>query len=372
MICQTFTQIILLISIASLRPIASNKPTMSDQTIHQDSNIISNNKNKKVNNEHRSYNPIGQVSPIIPLIELPKSIEELSFVEKQDLSKMLVEAMKTSGFLLVNTPEVPTSLQVKALAAAESFLSENCNKGDNDVVTRHPVDPKIYSMLNMRAQDIPSPKPPPILYGYDKSMENVKDLILSLLDICLDNISSKPSIAPLHSKNNNTLRLLLYPPVAKETGNRCKEHSDYGTLTLLLTDGISGLEIWHENKWQPVPYVPGTLVVNIGTWLSRYTDGKLKATLHRVAGPASSNSGTDAKILHEAMKKPRSSIAFFADPNIDAKMPNMQAEKIMNKITESNKKELNVGEYIEWRSGGSGSNRVGIAYTVEEERRALE
>lgn len=47
-------------------------------------------------------------------------------------------------------------------------------------------------------------------------------------------------------------------------------HSDYGMLTLLLTDGTPGLQIQQGGAWIDVENVPGGLVVNLGDMLQRY------------------------------------------------------------------------------------------------------
>ena len=57
----------------------------------------------------------------------------------------------------------------------------------------------------------------------------------------------------LHDEDNDALRLIKYQPGDATTGNRCKEHSDYGTLTLLLNDGIGGLEAYVDKQWKAVP-----------------------------------------------------------------------------------------------------------------------
>jgi hypothetical protein len=56
------------------------------------------------------------------------------------------------------------------------------------------------------------------------------------------------SLVGLNDGDNNLLHLLKYFPGDASTGNRCREHSNYGTLTLLLTDGMGGLEAYVDNK----------------------------------------------------------------------------------------------------------------------------
>lgn len=101
-----------------------------------------------------------------------------------------------------------------------------------------------------------------------------------------------------------TLRLLRYPGGGGGLG--AGEHTDYGALTLLATDGEPGLEVRARGAegWIPVPRVPGALVVNIGDCLERWTNGLYASTPHRVRAPA----------------RERLSIAFFLDPDPQAEV----------------------------------------------------
>ena len=60
-------------------------------------------------------------------------------------------------------------------------------------------------------------------------------------------------------------------------------HTDYGTTTLLFSVPVTALHIWsRNNKWQPVKYNPGALVINMGEALEIVSGGHFKATRHKV------------------------------------------------------------------------------------------
>lgn len=100
-----------------------------------------------------------------------------------------------------------------------------------------------------------------------------------------------------------TLRLLRYPPSDPANGLGAGAHTDYGSITLLMTDGEPGLQIRPRGgDWIDAPHIPGAFVVNIGDCLMRWTNDVYVSTPHRVAAP----------------KRKRRSIAFFLDPNPDA------------------------------------------------------
>ena len=125
------------------------------------------------------------------------------------------------------------------------------------------------------------------------------------------------------------VRLLLY------TWNRnsCQLKIDYGTLTLLFQDSVGGLEVKNPHTGEFVPATPivsncdyfidvywsisrqpGTIVVNVGDLLARWSNDVLRSTLHRVVAPAEKISET------ESLTPARQSIAFFCNPNFSAEV----------------------------------------------------
>jgi len=80
-------------------------------------------------------------------------------------------------------------------------------------------------------------------------------------------------------------------------------HADSGFVTLLAQDGVEGLQAQApDGAWLTVPPTEGTLAVNFGKLLERWTGGRIRATIHRVIG-----SGAE-----------RFSIPFFYEPAADA------------------------------------------------------
>ena len=62
-------------------------------------------------------------------------------------------------------------------------------------------------------------------------------------------------------------------------------HVDSGFLTLLAQDGVDGLQARHRNgQWTRCAPAEGTLAVNFGKVLERWSAGRIKATEHRVIG----------------------------------------------------------------------------------------
>ena len=312
-----------------------------------------------------------EVSPaeVAPLISLDSnlwntSLDETnaSLAEVQLVGQKVVTALQTSGFLRIQSDLIPCELQQAALQDATNWLTSESALGEDSMVIRHPTDPKTYVMLDVsRIEEEKANKSGPAqftpkLLQYWNACEDVKKCVLRAIGVGLK-LHHPEDLASWHAKGSHSaMRLLHYPPATPTTGNRCKAHSDYGTVTLLSNDGVSGLEIFLRGRWWPVPHVPGTMVVNIGSLLSNWTkrgegegEHPLLATVHRVAGPASENSACDPVVLQEAMLQGRTSIAFFADPDDGSPL------SLENGMT--------IEEYINWRSGGNCADRSGVAFT---------
>lgn len=89
------------------------------------------------------------------------------------------------------------------------------------------------------------------------------------------------------------------------------EHTDYGCVTLLATDGVAGLEAkTRADTWVPVTAKPGSFIINFGEMLQMWTDGQVRATPHRVRGTA------DERI----------SVPLFFNPNYDTNVAPMSSQ----------------------------------------------
>ena len=103
--------------------------------------------------------------------------------------------------------------------------------------------------------------------------------------------------------------LIFYPPQQPDLGDDqfgVAPHTDYGCLTLLYQDPIGGLQVQGRNgEWVIAHPIEGTLVVNIGDLMARWTNNQFKSTPHRVIN----RSG-----------RQRLSIGIFVDPNYETEV----------------------------------------------------
>jgi len=78
-------------------------------------------------------------------------------------------------------------------------------------------------------------------------------------------------------------------------------HTDHGIVTILWQDSLGGLEVMgRDGEYMPVPPIRGSYVINIGELMKRWTNGRFKATIHRVV---------------HLQDKSRYSMPLFCNPN---------------------------------------------------------
>ena len=147
-------------------------------------------------------------------------------------------------------------------------------------------------------------------------------------------------------QGDNTTRLLHYPPVNRDVflqnkGQvRAGAHSDYGSITLLFQDSRGGLQVQADDgTWKDVTPIEGTVVVNAGDLLARWTNDKIKSTRHRVVEPPLRAEGDEYPA--------RYSIAYFCNPDFDKEIdaiPRTFAAPEDRKYPS-----VNAGDYLERR-----------------------
>ncbi|CAI9100434.1 OLC1v1037543C1 [Oldenlandia corymbosa var. corymbosa] len=106
-----------------------------------------------------------------------------------------------------------------------------------------------------------------------------------------------------------TLRLLHYEGRISDPAKGiygAGAHTDFGLLTLLATDDVTGLQICKDKHaepqiWEYVSPLKGAFIVNLGDMLERWSNCAFRSTLHRVLGNG----------------QERYSIAYFLEPNHD-------------------------------------------------------
>ena len=229
-------------------------------------------------------------------------IEQLFQVSKQFHSQPLSEKMRVAldhnhrGYIAINTStDVNSKLaDVKKPNQSESFMMMREDKSEL---------PDVY---------LSGPNQWPKLENFKEVLEkytcNMTKLGRNLMRLALLSSGVK-DLSLMQTLDTPTiwLRLLHYPPISKNSPSDLygsAPHTDFGCLTILAQDEIGGLQVQTlEGEWIDVPKIEGSFVVNVGDMLSRYTNGLLRSTPHRVINKSG---------------KERFSCPFFFDPHTNA------------------------------------------------------
>jgi isopenicillin N synthase-like dioxygenase len=150
----------------------------------------------------------------------------------------------------------------------------------------------------------------PALDGFRKVLEAYHEALAALsqrLVVCLaDALGDTAGVIARSFRPPTTwLRLLRYPPRPADAADDLygsAPHIDFGCITVLAQDTRGGLQVaTPDGRWVDAPPLAGSFVVNVGTMLHRWSNGRLLATPHRVIN----TSGAE-----------RYSVPFFYDPDV--------------------------------------------------------
>jgi len=124
--------------------------------------------------------------------------------------------------------------------------------------------------------------------------------------------------------------LVYYPPQPADAGEQqfgVAPHTDYGVITLLHQDMVGGLQVFNrQREWVTAHPIAGTLVINSGDLLGRWSNDHFRSNSHRVVN----SSGRE-----------RLSIAMFVDPDFDTPIVPVTAPN-----EAANYPEVSCGDYI--------------------------
>ena len=147
-----------------------------------------------------------------------------------------------------------------------------------------------------------------------EALEQITAKLMSALELALQLPDGTFLEKITHEKNASEMRLNHYPAIEVEeirrgAISRIWPHFDLGVVTLLFQDNVGGLEFEDREEAGKFDRVqcgnPAEMVVNVSETLQRWTNGNLRAGLHRV-NPPEDFEGKESGILPE-----RFSIAYF-------------------------------------------------------------
>ncbi|EGO01202.1 hypothetical protein SERLA73DRAFT_105819 [Serpula lacrymans var. lacrymans S7.3] len=171
-----------------------------------------------------------------------------------------------------------------------------------------------------------------------------------------------------HAIGETYVRFMKYYPRSADEEEKTKNvwlkgHTDFGSITLLWSQPVGGLQIMTpDERWHWVRHIDNAIVVNAGDALEFLTGGYYKATIHRVVQPP-----------HDQRNFTRLGVIYFALPDDDTKLIPLAESPVLQRSGIQRQCEDNQAPTMEtWRRGrtsayGQTDLKKGQREGVEEE-----
>jgi len=182
------------------------------------------------------------------------------------------------GYIADGTAVDRSSEVVAATAAnrSESFMMMREDAPDSDEVRR--------------GTPLAGPNQWPDIAGFREAVTACHDAMrvvaLELIHIVDDALGAEGTLRRAYAVPTTWFRLLHYPPVASTAPQDqfgSAPHTDFGGLTLVAQDTTGGLQVAApDGGWLNVDPIPDAFVMNAGSMLHRWSNGRMLATPHRV------------------------------------------------------------------------------------------
>lgn len=282
----------------------------------------------------------------LPIVDMA-ALRDGSIAQRHEIGRMLGKACRETGFFCVTGHGISAASRAALFHAAHQFFGQPLDQKNELSIARSPHNRGYVALqterlnageapdqkeafnigLELAPDDVEVREHRPLrgvnfwprlpqwretmLAYYEQCLRIGKVLHRGFsLDLGLDEDFFETKLA----KPAAVLRLLRYPPRPTHLASLSNrqptaeapgagEHTDYGNITLLVTDGVAGLQVRRrDGVWLDVADTQDRLLCNIGDCLMRWTNDEYVSTPHRVRMPMAE----------------RHSIAFFLDPNPDA------------------------------------------------------
>ncbi|CAF9904172.1 MAG: hypothetical protein HETSPECPRED_003395 [Heterodermia speciosa] len=289
--------------------------------------------------------------PVLPFVSLSPLIAGDSSTT-QSTARSLLSALERSGFLYLTDSPIPPSLLSRVYALSAKFFKRSLDE-KTALAWKTPRSNRGYTRLGREKTSLKTSKEEvaeqksgegedqkeSFEIGRDNEEAHLnewpegdvefKEVMLEFFQCCkqlhavvMKSIALGFKLDPDYfadfvKQGDNTLRLLHYPavPATAFVNGRVRAglHSDYGSITFLFQDSRGGLQVEKlDGGFVDVTPIEGTIVMNAGDLLSRWSNGVIRSTRHRVVEPP----------LKTAMEEdrgypPRYSIAYFCNPDFD-------------------------------------------------------
>ncbi|KAJ5773051.1 hypothetical protein N7457_007947 [Penicillium paradoxum] len=237
---------------------------------------------------------------------------------KEELAKQLYDAVTRVGFWVVVGHGLGDEQVLRQFSIGDAFFKESleekrsfeCNFSEGEYFGYRENSRWIgetgvkdnVEMLNV-PKAIPEwddvPKHRVVRQNYDEIADFHRDLfdkVIRKLFVLMAIILELPEnfLVDAHAYNKRSddhLRYMIYNTRTQEEWDKAQGytkggHTDFGSLTLLFSQHVAGLQIrTSDGDWKYVKPVEGGITCNAADTLSFLTNGFIKSTIHRVVTP---------------------------------------------------------------------------------------
>ncbi|KAL1564625.1 2-oxoglutarate-dependent dioxygenase 19-like [Salvia divinorum] len=187
----------------------------------------------------------------------------------------LDQACQHWGFFILVNHGMPEELTQGMLEAAAEFF----NLSEADKPDFNPENVFVHPHFAC-------PHKPQSLRGLlPEYCERSRDVVAKLLKAISESLGLEETEMEKALEMTSSLQIFVanyYPRCPNpEAAMGILPHSDHGLFTLLIQNGVGGLQIQHHQRWFNVNPPPNSILVNTGDHLEIYSNGKYKSVLHR-------------------------------------------------------------------------------------------
>ncbi|URE05626.1 2OG-Fe(II) oxygenase superfamily, partial [Musa troglodytarum] len=235
----------------------------------------------------------------IPVVDL----QELSGSGRAMVVKAIRSACQSAGFFQVKNHGIPDDLIGAMLRVSKEFF----RLPESERLKSYSDDPsrttRLSTSFNVRTEEVCNwrdflrfhcypledyvhewPSNPSVFREVvGDYCKHARQLALRLLEAISESLGlEKDYMEKALGKQAQHMAINYYPPCPQpELTYGLPSHKDPNAITLLLQDGVSGLQVFRNGKWVAVDPIPNALVINIGDQIQVLSNDRYKSVLHR-------------------------------------------------------------------------------------------
>ncbi|XP_008812214.2 protein DMR6-LIKE OXYGENASE 2-like isoform X1 [Phoenix dactylifera] len=221
--------------------------------------------------------------------------------QRSQVVRHLGKACEDWGFFMVVNHGIPERLREAMLISMKEFFDQT-EEEKGEYTGKHVMDPIRYgTSFNLTVDDVRywrdylkvfvhpilySPAKPPSFREISKEYAaSTRAMGMELLRGIWESLGLEENDMTKALDLHSCYQVLvgnIYPPCPQpELAIGLPAHSDHGLLTILLQNGVNGLQVKRRGSWVRVEPLPNSFLVNTGDQMEVVSNGRYKSVLHR-------------------------------------------------------------------------------------------